>query len=89
LEKHDDLRGMIDPTYVVADIGAFPNPNFLLNNYPPTVPPPVNFGGTNYIWTFAGQNRLADSTYLIAWIQCVVPGISMFKFNTTSVAMGY
>uniref|UniRef100_A0A1D1YMX3 tRNA (Guanine(37)-N1)-methyltransferase n=1 Tax=Anthurium amnicola TaxID=1678845 RepID=A0A1D1YMX3_9ARAE len=89
LEKHDDIRGLIDPTYVIADIGAIVNPNFLLNNYPQTVPLPVNFGGTNYIWTFAGRNRLVDATHLIGWIQCADPGINVFRFDTTSPAMQY
>ncbi|RIA94686.1 hypothetical protein C1645_759304 [Glomus cerebriforme] len=89
LEKHDDIRGLMDPTYVVADVGGNVIPNFLLNNYPQTIPPPINFEGTNYIWAFAGRNRMADATHLIGWIQCAVPGLSVFKFDTTSVAMQY
>ena len=89
LEKNDDIRGLIDPTYVVADISRNPNHNFLLNDYPQTLPLPVNLGGTNFIWTFAGPNRLADATHLIGWIQCAVPGLNVFRFNTTSMAMQY
>ncbi|CAG8530864.1 7683_t:CDS:2 [Paraglomus brasilianum] len=49
LDKHDHIRGLIDPTYVVADVGGNEIPNFRLDNYPQTLPQPTAFGGTNYI----------------------------------------
>jgi hypothetical protein len=89
LEKHDNIRGLIDPTYVVADIGGNQVPNFRLNNYPQTLPQPVAFGGTNYMWVFTGRNRVVDAANLIGWIQNSVPGLTMFMFNTASVATQY
>ena len=89
LEKHDNIRGLIDPTYVVADVGGNLIPNFGLNNYPPTLPLPTTFGGTNYIWVFTGRDRLSDAMHLVGWIQCTTPGLNVFRFNTTSVAMQY
>ncbi|RGB23486.1 hypothetical protein C1646_534823 [Rhizophagus diaphanus] len=89
LEKHDEVRGLIDPTYVVADVGGQQIPNFALKNYPATLPQPVNFGGANYIWVFTGRHRMTEAAHLVGWIQHAIPNLTMFKFNTTSVATQY
>jgi hypothetical protein len=92
LNKHDNIRGLVDPTYVVADVGGIAIPNFGINDYPPVASPHpqlANFANTNYVWVFNGRDRVAQAQHLIGWLQCTVPGLSLFVFNTSSQAIHY
>ncbi|CAG8712379.1 986_t:CDS:2, partial [Acaulospora morrowiae] len=92
LNEHDKIRGLVDPTYVVADVGGGPTPNFGINNYPPVGSPHpqlVNFANTTYVWVFNGRDRVAQAQHLVGWLQCAVPGLDLFVFNTSSPATQY
>ncbi|PKC70311.1 hypothetical protein RhiirA1_454915 [Rhizophagus irregularis] len=92
LNKHDNIRGLVDPTYVVADVGGIVISNFGINNYPPVgspLPQLVNFANTNYVWVFNGHDRVAQAQHLVGWLQHGVPNLSLFVFNTSSQAIHY
>jgi len=89
LDKHDEIRGLIDPTYVVADVGGQNLPNFQLNRYPPRGSP-INaltqYSDSKYIWAFNGAGGINRAQHLVGWIQASVPGIRLFVFSTKSPA---
>lgn len=65
LNEYDNICGLVDPTYVVADVGGGALPNFNLNNVGLPHPPPVNFAGSNHVWIFNGSDRLAQAQHLV------------------------
>ncbi|CAG8584899.1 16279_t:CDS:2 [Acaulospora morrowiae] len=71
LNKHDKIRGLVDPTYVVAGVGGGVIPNFGIDKYPPVGPHPqlVNFANTTYAWVFNGRDRMAQAKHLVGWLQ--------------------
>src|SRR5436305_5910460 len=87
LLKHSDIRGMIDPVYVVADIGGQGGqvPDFGLANYPPvgsSLPQLTPFmTSNNYIWVFTGDNKMEHALHLIGWLQCRINGLRFFVSN--------
>ncbi|CAI2182485.1 10678_t:CDS:1, partial [Funneliformis geosporum] len=77
LDNHEEIRGLIDLTYVVADIGRQNMPNFQLNNYPPPFSPvnaSTQFMGSNYVWVFNGVGGMGRAQKLVGWIQALVTG---------------
>jgi len=88
LLKHSDIRGMIDPVYVVANVcGEIPD--FGLDNYPPvgsSLPQLTPFMKSDYIWVFNGDDAMERALHLIGWLQCKINGLKCIVFHTSSPA---
>ncbi|RIA95060.1 hypothetical protein C1645_758429 [Glomus cerebriforme] len=81
---HSDLRGMLDPIYVVAGIDGQLIPQLRLNNYP-SVGGPLPFMTSN-VWVFTGNQRNANAHHFIGVLQIQVNGIRCFLFHTSFIA---
>ncbi|CAG8716040.1 2962_t:CDS:2, partial [Funneliformis mosseae] len=71
LYKHPNIRAIVDPVYVVADLNTV-NDAIPVNLYPagenPAVPL-INFMGINHVWAFNGQGEMGRAQHFIGWLQ--------------------
>ncbi|CAG8572529.1 187_t:CDS:2 [Ambispora gerdemannii] len=93
ISKHPNICEIIDPIYIVADIGGQQMPAFQLNNYPPVgspLPALAPLMGSNYIWVFNGANGTNRAHNLMSWIQARIQvcGASVVYLAVNGINVG-
>ncbi|CAI2177570.1 6767_t:CDS:2 [Funneliformis geosporum] len=94
LYKHPDIRAIVDPVYVVADLNTV-NVVIPSNLYPPggNLAPPtvplVDFMGINHVWVFNGQGGMGRAQHFIGWLQGRLPGIRVLLFSSPNPGLYY
>ncbi|CAI2180687.1 20250_t:CDS:2 [Funneliformis geosporum] len=94
LYKNPDIRAIVDPLYVVADLSTV-NVTIPANIYPPggNPPPPtaplVGLLGINHAWIFNGRGALGQAQHFIGWLQGTLPGIRVLVFTSPNPVLYY